>query len=120
MKDTSVSRTCLSRRSLNFSRNRGFSLVELAMSLLLLALSVALALPTYWTMMEQRQAASSAAPLAHNQVDGREAGSDCTGAGHECVNLEASTELLSADFDAQAMPLDKQANANALGEGSYR
>lgn len=46
------------------SRSRGFSLVELMMSILLLAIGMALALPSYRDMVEKRQVTNGAEQLA--------------------------------------------------------
>lgn len=60
-------RTALSGRkahSLRISRHRGFSLVELMMSIVLLAIGLALALPSYRDMVEKRQVTNGAEQVA--------------------------------------------------------
>ena len=42
-------------QSLNFTRHRGFSMIELMMSVVLIAISAALAIPSYRDMVEKRQ-----------------------------------------------------------------
>ena len=49
---------------LNCSRHRGFSLVEVMMSLVLVAIGLALALPSYRDMVEKRQVTNGAEQLA--------------------------------------------------------
>ncbi|MGD8681672.1 MAG: prepilin-type N-terminal cleavage/methylation domain-containing protein, partial [Lysobacterales bacterium] len=46
------------------SRDRGFSLVELMMSVVLLAIGAALALPSYRDMVEKRQVTNAAEQIA--------------------------------------------------------
>lgn len=50
--------------SLQFRRQRGFTLVEIMMSVVLLAISAALAIPSYREMVEKRQLTSAAEQLA--------------------------------------------------------
>lgn len=49
---------------LTFSRHRGFTLVEVMMSVVLIAISAALALPSYRDMVEKRQVTNGAEQLA--------------------------------------------------------
>ena len=51
-------------QSLFVSRHRGFSLVEVMMSIVLLALSVALAMPSFRDMVEKRQVTNGAEQIA--------------------------------------------------------
>lgn len=51
-------------RSAFVSRNRGFSLVEVMMSIVLLAIGMALALPSYRDMVEKRQVTNGAEQVA--------------------------------------------------------
>jgi len=53
-----------SGRSLIFSRHRGFSLVELMMSVVLLAIGTAIALPSFQDQVEKRQVTNGAEQLA--------------------------------------------------------
>ena len=50
--------------SLTFRRHRGFTLVELMMSIVLVAIVTSLALPSYRSLLEKRQLTSSAEQLA--------------------------------------------------------
>jgi type IV fimbrial biogenesis protein FimT len=50
--------------SLNFCRHRGFTLVEVMMSTVLIAIGTALAIPSYRDMVEKRQLTNSAEQLA--------------------------------------------------------
>lgn len=52
------------RTSPCYSRHRGFSVIELLMSLLLVAIGAALALPSYRDMVEKRQVTNGAEQLA--------------------------------------------------------
>lgn len=51
-------------QSLNFTRHRGFSMIELMMSVVLIAISAALAIPSYRDMVEKRQVTHGAEQLA--------------------------------------------------------
>ena len=51
-------------RNLYLSRHRGFSLVEVMMSIVLIAIGTALALPSYRDMVEKRQVTNGAEQLA--------------------------------------------------------
>ena len=50
--------------SLNFRRHRGFTIVEVMMSLVLIAIGSALALPSYRNMVEKRQLTNGAEQLS--------------------------------------------------------
>jgi len=63
MNDKSLS-TRSKGKFLTFSRHRGFTLVEVMMSLVLVAISAALALPSYREMVEKRQVTNGAEQLA--------------------------------------------------------
>lgn len=64
MIDTSAVGACPRGQSLNLTRHRGFSLIELLMSVLLIAISAALAIPSYRDMVEKRQVTHGAEQLA--------------------------------------------------------
>ena len=51
-------------QSLSLRRNRGFSLVEIMMSIVLIAIGTALAIPSYQDMIEKRQVTNGAEQLA--------------------------------------------------------
>ena len=51
-------------KTLFISRHRGFSLVEVMMSIVLIAIGTALALPSYRDMVEKRQVTNGAEQLA--------------------------------------------------------
>lgn len=51
-------------RSLNFRRHRGFSLIEVMMSVVLLAIGTAIAVPSFRDQVEKRQITSGAEQLA--------------------------------------------------------
>lgn len=51
-------------KSLNMTRHRGFSMIELMMSVVLIAISAALAIPSYRDMVEKRQVTHGAEQLA--------------------------------------------------------
>jgi type IV fimbrial biogenesis protein FimT len=51
-------------QSLNFTRHRGFSMIELMMSVVLIAISAALAIPSYRDMVEKRQVTHGAEQIA--------------------------------------------------------
>lgn len=51
-------------KSLNMTRHRGFSIIELMMSVVLIAISAALAIPSYRDMVEKRQVTHGAEQIA--------------------------------------------------------
>lgn len=127
------------------SRSRGFSVVELLMSLVLVAIGTALALPSYRDMVEKRQVTNAAEQLASfvNSAQGlamktnrvvtveyKYADGDdwCIGAtlDAECACDEPSSESY-CEIDAQAFVLDNTHTGNldlmhsmgGGGDGSY-
>jgi len=111
------------RRNPGFSRIRGFSLVEAAMTLMLLALSAAFVLPSYWAMMEQRQVETGSAPLAYASsknaaAANEDAAVDCMGAAADCTGHDAPADPRVAERNANAEKPGTDTGDYPLGEDS--
>ena len=132
--------------SLNFRRHRGFTIVEVMMSIVLIAIGSALALPSYRNMVEKRQLTNSAEQLSSfvntvqsistrtNQIitvsSNRDADDDwCIGAtmGDAACNCEVTDDSSSdyCEIDSQLFVLNQDVSgasdlmSGITGSGTY-
>ena len=132
--------------SLNFRRHQGFTIVEVMMSIVLIAIGSALALPSYRNMVEKRQLTNSAEQLSSfvntvqsistrtNQIitvsSNRDADDDwCIGAtmGDAACNCEVTDDSSSdyCEIDSQLFVLNQDVSgasdlmSGITGSGTY-